>query len=61
MAARGRPSAWFLWGPEGRSGRRMYETAGFYVNRRFDFFARDLTDYDVTGSAVAQERELDGN
>ena len=50
MAARGRPTAWFLWGPEGASGRRMYESAGFYVNRRFDFFTHDLT-----------ERELDGN
>jgi GNAT superfamily N-acetyltransferase len=61
MAARGRESAWFLWGPEDPSGRRMYESAGFHVNRRFEFFARDLTPYHGTRSAQAQERELDGN
>jgi GNAT superfamily N-acetyltransferase len=41
MAQRGRQSAWFLWGPEGESGRRMYTSAGFSVNRRFEFFRRD--------------------
>ena len=61
MAARGRQSAWFLWGPEGASGRQMYESAGFHVNRRFEFFTRDLTLYNATESAQAQERELDGN
>jgi GNAT superfamily N-acetyltransferase len=42
MAQRGRRSAWFLWGPESDSGRRMYASAGFSVNRRFEFFRRDL-------------------
>jgi GNAT superfamily N-acetyltransferase len=55
MAARGLQSAWFLWGPEGVSGRRMYESAGFRVNRRFDLFARDLTPPDAARSA--QEKE----
>jgi GNAT superfamily N-acetyltransferase len=41
MAQRGRRSAWFLWGPESESGRRMYASAGFSVNRRFEFFRRD--------------------
>jgi GNAT superfamily N-acetyltransferase len=55
MAERGLQSAWFLWGPEGVSGRRMYESAGFRVNRRFDFFARDLTPPDA--ARPAQEKE----
>lgn len=55
MAARGLPSAWFLWGPEGVPGRRMYESAGFGVNRRFDFFARDLTPPDAAKSAQVKE------
>jgi GNAT superfamily N-acetyltransferase len=42
MAQRGRRSAWFLWGPESEPGRRMYASAGFSVNRRFEFFRRDL-------------------
>lgn len=42
MAARGHRSAWFLWGPEGESGRRMYASAGFRVSRQFEFFSRDL-------------------
>lgn len=42
MAERGRRSAWFLWGPEGAAGRRMYESAGFRVSREFEFFSRDL-------------------
>jgi GNAT superfamily N-acetyltransferase len=42
MVQRGRRSAWFLWGPESESGRRMYASAGFSVNRRFEFFRRDL-------------------
>jgi ribosomal protein S18 acetylase RimI-like enzyme len=42
MAKRGVRSAWFLWGPESESGRRMYASAGFGVNRRFEFFRRDL-------------------
>lgn len=42
MAQRGRRSAWFLWGPESESGQRMYASAGFSVNRRFEFFRRDL-------------------
>jgi GNAT superfamily N-acetyltransferase len=42
MARRGHRSAWFLWGPESPAGRRMYATAGFRVNRRFECFRRDL-------------------
>lgn len=42
MAQRGHRSAWFLWGPEGPAGRRMYASAGFRVNRRFECFRRDL-------------------
>jgi GNAT superfamily N-acetyltransferase len=42
MAERGDRSAWFLWGPESESGRRMYASAGFRVSRRFEFFQRDL-------------------
>lgn len=42
MARRGRRSAWFLWGPESESGRRMYASAGFSVSRTFEFFRRDL-------------------
>lgn len=42
MAEREHPSAWFLWGPEGPAGPRMYASAGFRVNRRFEFFRRDL-------------------
>jgi ribosomal protein S18 acetylase RimI-like enzyme len=42
MAERGRRSAWFLWGPEGPAGLRMYASAGFRVSRRFEFFRRDL-------------------
>jgi GNAT superfamily N-acetyltransferase len=59
MAARGLQSAWFLWGPEGVSGRRMYESAGFRVNRRFDLFARDLTPPHAARSA--QEKESHDN
>lgn len=43
MAARGHRRAWFLWGPEGESGSRMYASAGFRVNREFEFFSRDLS------------------
>jgi ribosomal protein S18 acetylase RimI-like enzyme len=42
MAEQGRRSAWFLWGPEAVAGRRMYESAGFRVNRSFEFFSREL-------------------
>jgi GNAT superfamily N-acetyltransferase len=42
MAGRGHPSAWFLWGPEGAAGRRMYASAGFRVSREFEFFSSDL-------------------
>ena len=42
MAEREHPAAWFLWGPEGPAGPRMYASAGFRVNRRFEFFRRDL-------------------
>jgi mycothiol synthase len=49
MAADGLRTAWFLWGPEGAPGRRMYESAGFYVSRRFEFFACDLTRHDAAG------------
>lgn len=42
MAEQGRLSAWFLWGPEAAAGRRMYESAGFRVNRSFEFFSREL-------------------
>jgi GNAT superfamily N-acetyltransferase len=42
MAQRGHRSAWFLWGPEGPAGLRMYASAGFRVNRRFEFFRREL-------------------
>jgi GNAT superfamily N-acetyltransferase len=42
MAERGHRSAWFLWGPEGAAGRRMYASAGFWVNRKFEFFSREL-------------------
>ena len=42
MAQRGHRSAWFLWGPEGPAGPRMYASAGFRVNRRFECFRRDL-------------------
>jgi mycothiol synthase len=42
MATRGHRRAWFLWGPEGEPGRRMYASAGFRVNRKFEFFRRDL-------------------
>lgn len=59
MADRGLRSAWFLWGPESTSGRRMYESAGFGVTRRFEFFTRDLTLYQPAKSA--QERELNDN
>lgn len=43
MARSGHPSAWFLWGPDGVAGRRMYESAGFRVNREFGFFTRPLS------------------
>jgi mycothiol synthase len=59
MAARGLPSAWFLWGPQSSSGRRMYESAGFRVNRRFDFFSRDLTPHPA--ARPVQEKESHGN
>ena len=55
MAAHGLRSAWFLWGPESESGRRMYESAGFRVNRRFDFFSSDLTPHDAAMSAQQEE------
>jgi GNAT superfamily N-acetyltransferase len=42
MAERGHRSAWFLWGPEGAAGRRMYASAGFRVSRKFEFFSREL-------------------
>jgi GNAT superfamily N-acetyltransferase len=42
MAERGDRSAWFLWGPESESGRRMYASAGFRVSRTFEFYQRDL-------------------
>jgi GNAT superfamily N-acetyltransferase len=42
MAQRQHRSAWFLWGPEGPAGPRMYASAGFRVNRRFEFLRRDL-------------------
>jgi mycothiol synthase len=42
MARRGHRSAWFLWGPESPAARRMYASAGFRVNRRFECFRRDL-------------------
>jgi GNAT superfamily N-acetyltransferase len=42
LAERGHRSAWFLWGPEGTAGRRMYASAGFRVSRTFEFFSRDL-------------------
>jgi GNAT superfamily N-acetyltransferase len=42
MAERGHRRAWFLWGPEGAAGRRMYASAGFRVSREFEFFSRDL-------------------
>jgi GNAT superfamily N-acetyltransferase len=43
MARAGHPSAWFLWGPDGTAGHRMYESAGFRVTREFGFFARPLS------------------
>jgi GNAT superfamily N-acetyltransferase len=43
MARAGNRSAWFLWGPEDPAGRRMYASAGFRVNRRFECFRRDLS------------------
>jgi GNAT superfamily N-acetyltransferase len=43
MARRGHRSAWFLWGPESPAGRRMYASAGFRVNRRFECFRLDLS------------------
>jgi ribosomal protein S18 acetylase RimI-like enzyme len=42
MTERGLRSAWFLWGPEAAAARGMYESAGFRVNRRFEFFSREL-------------------
>jgi GNAT superfamily N-acetyltransferase len=42
MAHRGHPSAWFLWGPDGPAGPRMYTSAGFRVSREFEFFTCDL-------------------
>jgi GNAT superfamily N-acetyltransferase len=42
MTGRGHRSAWFLWGPEGVAGRRMYASAGFRVSREFEFFSSDL-------------------
>jgi mycothiol synthase len=42
MAERGHGSAWFLWGPEGAAGQRMYGSAGFRVSRTFQFFRSDL-------------------
>jgi GNAT superfamily N-acetyltransferase len=55
MAERGDRSAWFLWGPEGESGRRMYASAGFRVSRQFEFFKRDLQAPGAGGSS--EERE----
>jgi mycothiol synthase len=42
MAERGHRRAWFLWGPEGAAGQRMYASAGFRVSRQFEFFRSDL-------------------
>jgi ribosomal protein S18 acetylase RimI-like enzyme len=42
MAERGHRRAWFLWGPEGEAGRRMYAAAGFRVSREFEFFSCEL-------------------
>jgi GNAT superfamily N-acetyltransferase len=42
MAHHGHRSAWFLWGPESPAGQRMYASAGFRVNRRFECFRLDL-------------------
>ena len=55
MASSGLQSAWFLWGPEGVPGRRMYESAGFRVNRRFDFFSSDLPSHPA--ARPVQEKE----
>jgi GNAT superfamily N-acetyltransferase len=57
MAGRGRQSAWFLWGPEGESGRRMYASAGFQVSRQFDFFRLDLHEPRTPGPAQKGSRE----
>lgn len=54
MAERGHDTAWFLWGPEGTAGRRMYASAGFRVSRTFEFFSRDLLAPDT--SRTSNER-----
>ncbi len=40
MASRGDTRAWFLWAPEDEAGRRMYVSAGFLRERRFDLYRR---------------------
>ncbi len=50
MAGRGHSSAWFLWGPEGQSGRRMYVSAGFRVSREFEFYERELSGWGLPRS-----------
>ncbi len=59
MASSGLQSAWFLWGPDGVPGRRMYESAGFRVNRRFDFFSSDLAPHPA--ARPVQEKESHDN
>jgi len=56
MAGRGHRSAWFLWGPEGAAGRRMYESAGFRVSREFEFFSRDLDDLEAVRTPRYREK-----
>jgi mycothiol synthase len=55
MAERGHRSAWFLWGPEGVAGRRMYTSAGFQVSRQFEFFSRDLQSPATAGPGIEKE------
>jgi GNAT superfamily N-acetyltransferase len=55
MAGRGHRRAWFLWGPEGAAGRRMYASAGFSVNRQFDFFSCDLRSPATAPSGIEKE------
>jgi mycothiol synthase len=55
MAERGHRSAWFLWGPEGAAGRRMYTSAGFTVSRQFDFFSTDLRSPAAAGPGLDKE------
>lgn len=42
MSSRGDTRAWFLWAPEDEVGRRMYASAGFVHERRFDLYRRRL-------------------